>query len=454
MTILRSGLAHLEASSLLPSGIIKSRKPCRDVKGLSSLRFDLLTIDLLTPVLVAALDKKPDMDIWIAVYPAISPTRPSIPTQPVASSIRGSSHVEEIHHMYVDIHGFKEAFFSRVPNLEDASESISAKCKMLAKSNQSVSACISVHKLDIGFVPSYDMSGIPPKYDWSRFLLTGEMRENANMDNSTTTALDLERYARKAHLEGDPGTLFVIKDSWQDEERDQEGELPKRATEADVKNVVRCYHHQTVNVRDRPDSIQDNVRGGPDVIKAGKCLATISTSSDACMDTHEALEDSHNSASINRKRPRAEIDASVPPRKRFCPTTPTPSTTKHRDRSLYEAGILHRHILIDLNHAIKIPPETPLERKAGTRIFMAIGPLEGDQEHSFMHDLESLFWVLIWICTHYDTKGDLVEKHVFENWNYKNDDDLIAIKAHLIGEEIRFLRLAKQYFTQHYQPLI
>ncbi|KAK0702046.1 hypothetical protein B0T26DRAFT_539387 [Lasiosphaeria miniovina] len=34
--------------------------------------------------------------------------------------------------------------------------------------------------------------------------------------------------------------------------------------------------------------------------------------------------------------------------------------------------------------------------KTGTRAFMAIGALLGEQ-HSFMHDLESFFWVLFWI---------------------------------------------------------
>jgi hypothetical protein len=35
---------------------------------------------------------------------------------------------------------------------------------------------------------------------------------------------------------------------------------------------------------------------------------------------------------------------------------------------------------------------------------MAIGALYGYQ-HSFMHDLESFFYVLYWICVHYDGLG-------------------------------------------------
>lgn len=58
--------------------------------------------------------------------------------------------------------------------------------------------------------------------------------------------------------------------------------------------------------------------------------------------------------------------------------------------------------LIDLDLAIKEQREqsSGARGKTGTRAFMAIG-LE-DENHSFMHDLEPFFWVLFWICIHYD----------------------------------------------------
>lgn len=37
------------------------------------------------------------------------------------------------------------------------------------------------------------------------------------------------------------------------------------------------------------------------------------------------------------------------------------------------------------------------QKKKGTKVFMAIGVLYGE-EHSFMHDLESFFWVLFLVC--------------------------------------------------------
>lgn len=51
--------------------------------------------------------------------------------------------------------------------------------------------------------------------------------------------------------------------------------------------------------------------------------------------------------------------------------------------------------MIDFDLAIKENQEKPSSApsKTGIRAFMAIGVLYGE-EHSFMHDLESFFWVL------------------------------------------------------------
>jgi tRNA A-37 threonylcarbamoyl transferase component Bud32 len=84
--------------------------------------------------------------------------------------------------------------------------------------------------------------------------------------------------------------------------------------------------------------------------------------------------------------------------------------------SLYKAGLLHRDIsvnnlminedddnpswssfLIDLDLAIKELREAAIrvKGKTGARAFMAVRALL-DEQHSFMHDLESFFWVLFW----------------------------------------------------------
>ena len=67
----------------------------------------------------------------------------------------------------------------------------------------------------------------------------------------------------KAFVEDMPDQSLVVKDSWEYEERPEEGSL-KEATEAGVKNVVRYYHHETVSVDGRVDDVLDNVRKGQD----------------------------------------------------------------------------------------------------------------------------------------------------------------------------------------------
>ena len=101
----------------------------------------------------------------------------------------------------------------------------------------------------------------------------------------------------------------------------------------------------------------------------------------------------------------------------------------HGHESLYtQAGMLQRDIsmnnlimneddnnpswrsfLIDLDLTVKEQREKPSGAlgKTGTRAFMAIGVLYDDEQHSFMHDPESFFWVLFWICIHYNgPRGD------------------------------------------------
>ncbi|KAN0076161.1 hypothetical protein V8E54_006303, partial [Elaphomyces granulatus] len=72
----------------------------------------------------------------------------------------------------------------------------------------------------------------------------------------------------KAHRERDSQTPLVIKDSWQYPERDEEGKVLCEATDLDVVNVARYYHHETVCVRGQDDDIQSNVRKGLDITEA------------------------------------------------------------------------------------------------------------------------------------------------------------------------------------------
>jgi serine/threonine protein kinase len=144
--------------------------------------------------------------------------------------------------------------------------------------------------------------------------------------------------------------------------------------------------------------------------------------------------------------------------------------------SLYtQAGILHRDIsidnilmneeaknpswrsfLIDLDLAIKERLQGPsgAQGKTGTRGFMAIGVLLGE-EHSAWHDFESFFWVLFWICIHYNgpnKKGDVIEE--FDEWHFVDTEELAINKKGVVVDEEDFLAIAGDHFSLYYQPLV
>ena len=95
--------------------------------------------------------------------------------------------------------------------------------------------------------------------------------------------------------------------------------------------------------------------------------------------------------------------------------------------------------------------------KTGTKVFMSIGSLQGEP-HNSMHDMESIFWVLFWVCLHYEgrngkgkAKPRIVSK--YEKWNYESTETLADIKSGLVVEETRFA-MATADFTTFCKPLI
>ena len=139
--------------------------------------------------------------------------------------------------------------------------------------------------------------------------------------------------------------------------------------------------------------------------------------------------------------------------------------------SLYKAGILHRDIsignimleedesdgfLIDLDLAVEVNRQklSGAPEKTGTKVFMAIGVLGGDP-HSFMHDLESFFWVLFWICIHYTNSGE--ERHNvqdIDDWNYEPVDKLVKLKCGTVAEEEDFNETMDKYSTAYCKDLV
>ncbi|PWY68937.1 hypothetical protein BO94DRAFT_426743, partial [Aspergillus sclerotioniger CBS 115572] len=271
----------------------------------------------------------------------------------------------------------------------------------------------------------------------------------------------------KAHREEDPGAPLVIKDSWQDMTHD-EGEFLREATDKGVVNVARYYYHATVQVHGEVDT-----RGGLDSMTTGDYQLEISSAA--------SLPSSKRSRSASRNTLQTRVYRRVILRDYGRPiyeASTRPAFLAALEgcisghESLHRAGILHRDIpinnlminedeknpswpafLIDLDLAIR-DGASKTDKSKGTRAFMAIGALMGEQ-HSFMHDLESFFWVIFWICIHYEgpSKGIVVSR--LTGWNYMDAEELACLKTGVVVvHEGDFFRYMDTYFTAYYQPLI
>ncbi|KAM0794029.1 hypothetical protein BDR22DRAFT_49474 [Usnea florida] len=89
-----------------------------------------------------------------------------------------------------------------------------------------------------------------------RLILTELIKRQAVIVGRATTCW-------KAYRDTDKGKeLLMVKDSWQYEERREEGLLIQEATNQGVRNVARYYHQETVYVGGKIDDTRGNVRGG------------------------------------------------------------------------------------------------------------------------------------------------------------------------------------------------
>lgn len=312
----------------------------------------------------------------------------------------------------------------------------------------------------------------------------------------------------KVHREGDDFQPLVVKDSWQFPEREEEGELLREATARGVINVARYYHHETVMVGGLDDDIRGNVRKGLDITERANYLESpILPPSTA---RNRISRRAQGSSTAGQKRPSSYTIAPLPPSKQRHLSTPTEGGTRTFNRihrrvvlsdygkpiykasshvamlnglidcikgceSLYtKAGMLQRDIsmnnliineddlnpswpsfLIDLDLAINERREKPSGAmgKTGTRAFMSIGVLRGEQ-HSFMHDLESFFWVLFWISIHFSGPNESRVVPSFDKWNYADTKELALLKTGIVCDERDFLEITEDSFTCYFQPLI
>ncbi|PKY05935.1 hypothetical protein P168DRAFT_250930 [Aspergillus campestris IBT 28561] len=334
-----------------------------------------------------------------------------------------------------------------------------------------------------------------------RLFLDGLMRGASCIVGRATTCW-------KAHREDESDKPLVVKDSWQYPEREDEGELLREAAEKQVINVARYYYHGTVQIHGKDDDIQGAVRKGLDLKHARRHHQDHSNTTPNT--AAESAKTGRSTSSAGRKRTSSHLSPAEPPTKRTCSTSPARSehdpeeNRVHRRIIVRDYGVpiykamsrvamlsafaeciegyesLHRKagflqgdistgnlilnkdggkhswpaFLIDLDLAIKEQREQPsgARGKTGTRAFMAIGLLLGEK-HSFMHDLESFFWVILWICIHHD--GPSVSKVVrrFERWNYVDLEELAELKKGAVAHEGDFIRMTDEHFSDFYKPL-
>ena len=114
--------------------------------------------------------------------------------------------------------------------------------------------------------------------------------------------------------------------------------------------------------------------------------------------------------------------------------------------------------LIDLDLIIRISDNHASGARSKTRIkiFIITGALL-NKPHSFIHDLESFFWLLFWIYIYYEgrnkkgkSKRRIVPK--YEKWNYVNTEELAKMKLGQISKR-RFDNVDKNS-TEYCKPLI
>jgi hypothetical protein len=101
-----------------------------------------------------------------------------------------------------------------------------------------------------------------------------------------------------------------------------------------------------------------------------------------------------------------------------------------------------RSFLIDLDLAVKKQREKPsgARGKTSSRAFMAIGVLSHNEQHSFMHDLESFFGVLFWICIHYNGPHEEIVVPQFDKWNYADMGELTRLKLGTMSDDVIFAK--------------
>ncbi|KAJ7165000.1 hypothetical protein C8R46DRAFT_1097851 [Mycena filopes] len=141
-------------------------------------------------------------------------------------------------------------------------------------------------------------------------------------------------------------------------------------------------------------------------------------------------------------------------------TRPTPRAS--------EDSVIHRGLLIDLDYALVLNTDgsrgpTATGHRTGTLPFMAVDVLVfGGElpEHEPHHDLESLLYVLLWVCVHYAGPND-VERQNFDvrtsglkHWVSGTSYEGIGMsKGYVMKDDALWVRDVLKTFAPYFEPL-
>ncbi|PVH90320.1 hypothetical protein DM02DRAFT_647610 [Periconia macrospinosa] len=152
----------------------------------------------------------------------------------------------------------------------------------------------------------------------------------------------------RGFLEDKADGRFVIKDSWEYEERLEEGLLLKEATEAGVENVARYYHHETVRVGGEMDDVLYNVRkglneaGGRNAFQQRRSTPSEPATSSAILSASSSKRGRSTSRSktMTRKRSSSCLQPSMPPPKRSCSDSPVKQDAAQRRNRVHRRLVM------------------------------------------------------------------------------------------------------------------
>jgi serine/threonine protein kinase len=140
----------------------------------------------------------------------------------------------------------------------------------------------------------------------------------------------------------------------------------------------------------------------------------------------------------------------------------TKANILHRDISLNNI-MIHIHgkhgFLIDLDYAVErnVNREPQSPHRTGTLPFMSINILEKGHEENFAagyrDDIESFFYVFLWICCTWEKPGNRKRDQPLKSWLGGDLLKIGALKARVMTDEKRFKDDILSNFSSNFEPL-